>query len=52
MSLMDILTILSLVVGIASIVLAVFSMISANNFERRSQENFEKTQKMMNEIYD
>lgn len=52
MNLMDVLTISSLVVGIASIVLAVFSMISANNSERRSQENFEKTQKMMNEIYD
>ena len=52
MNLMDVLTILSLAVGIASIVLAVFSMISANNSERRSQENFEKTQKMMNEIYD
>ena len=52
MSLMDILTILSLFVGIASIVLAIVSMKSAASSERRSQENFEKTQKMMNEIYD
>ena len=52
MNLMDILTILSLFVGIASIVLAIVSMKSAASSERRSQENFEKTQKMMNEIYD
>ena len=52
MSLMDILTILSLFVDIASIVLAIVSMKSAASSERRSQENFEKTQKMMNEIYD
>ena len=52
MNLMDILTILSLFVGIISIVLATVSMKSAANSEQRSQENFEKTQKMMNEIYD
>ncbi len=52
MSLMVILAILSLFVGIASIVLAIVSMKSASSSERRSQENFEKTQKMMNEIYD
>lgn len=49
---MDVLTVISLIVGIASIVLAIISMISAANSEKRSQENFEKTQKMMNEIYD
>lgn len=52
MNLIDILTILSLFVGIASIVLAIVSMKSAASSERRSQENFEKTQKMMNDIYD
>lgn len=52
MNLMDVLSVISLVVGIASIVLAIISMISATNSEKRSQENFEKTQKMMNEIYD
>lgn len=38
MCLMDILTNSSLVVGIASIVLALFSLISANNSKIRSQE--------------
>ncbi len=38
MCLMDILTNSSLVVGIATIVLALFSMISANNSKIRSQE--------------
>ena len=52
MNFMDVLSIISLFVGIASIVLALVSMKSAANSERRSQENFEKTQKMMNEIYD
>ena len=52
MNMMDVLTVISLIVGIASIVLAIISMISAANSEKRSQENFEKTQKMMNEIYD
>lgn len=52
MEIMDILAILSLFVGIVSIVLAIISMKSASNSEKRSQENFEKTQKMMNEIYD
>lgn len=52
MNLMDVLTVISLIVGIVSIVLAIISMISATNSEKRSQENFEKTQKMMNEIYD
>lgn len=52
MNIMDILTVISLIVGIASIVLAIISMISATNSEKRSQENFEKTQNMMNEIYD
>ena len=52
MNKMDVLTIISLIVGIVSIVLAIISMISAANSEKRSQENFEKTQKMMNEIYD
>ena len=52
MNLMDILTILSLFVGISSIVLAIVSMKSAANSEQRSQKNFEKTQKMTNEIYD
>jgi len=48
----DILTWISLIVGIVSIVLAVVSMISSSNFEKMSQENFEKTQTMMNDIYD
>ena len=52
MNIMDVLTIISLIVGIVSIVLAIISMISATNSEKRSQENFEKTQNMMNEIYD
>lgn len=52
MNMMDVLTVISLIVGIVSIVLAIISMISAANSEKRSQENFEKTQKMMNEIYD
>ena len=52
MNIMDILTVTSLIVGIISILLAVISMVSASNSERRSQNNFEKTQKMMNEIYD
>lgn len=52
MNIMDVLTVISLIVGIASIVLAIISMISATNSEKRSQENFEKTQKMMNGIYD
>lgn len=49
---MDVLTIISLFVGITSIVLALVSMKSAFKSEQRSQQNFEKTQKMMNEIYD
>ena len=48
----DILAWFSLIVGIVSIVLAIISMKSASNSEKNSQENFEKTQKMMNEIYD
>ena len=48
----DILAWISLIVGIVSIVLAVVSMISSSNFEKMSQENFEKTQTMMNDIYD
>lgn len=48
----DILAWVSLFVGIVSIVLALISMKSASNSERHSQENFEKTQKMMNDIYD
>lgn len=38
----DILAWISLIVGIVSIVLAVVSMISSSNFEKMSQENFEK----------
>lgn len=52
MTFMDVLTVISLLVGVASIVLALISMKSASNSERRSQEDFEKTQKIMNEIYD
>jgi len=49
---MEMITIISFAVGIASIVLAIVAMISAKTSEKASQENFEKTQKMMNEIYD
>lgn len=52
MTFMDVLTVISLLVGVASIVLALISMKSTSNSERRSQEDFEKTQKIMNEIYD
>lgn len=52
MTFMDVLTVISLLVGVVSIVLALISMKSASNSERRSQEDFEKTQKIMNEIYD
>jgi Fe2+ transport system protein B len=49
---MDLMTTLSLVVGIVSIVLAIVAMITAKSSEKNSQDNFEKTQKMMHEIYD
>lgn len=52
MNFMDVLTIISLFAGIASIVLALVSIKSASHSEQRSQQNFEKTQQMMNEIYD
>lgn len=48
----DILAWVSLIVGIVSIVLALISMKSSSNSEKNSQENFEKTQNMMNDIYD
>ena len=48
----DILAWISLIVGIVSIVLALISMKLSSESEKRSQENFEKTQNMMNEIYD
>ena len=49
---MDVITIISFTVSIVSIVLAVVAMVSAKATEKRSQENFEKTQKIMHEIYD
>ncbi len=41
----DVLAWILLIVGIASIVLAIISMKSASNSERHSQENFEKRKK-------
>jgi len=49
---MDLITILSFAVSIVSIVLAIVAMFSAKATERGSQENFEKTQKTMHDIYD
>ena len=49
---MDMITIISFAVGIVSIVLAVVAMVSAKATEKRSQENFEKTQKIMHDVYD
>ena len=44
--------IMSFIVGIVSIVLAIVAMTTAKSAEKNSQENFEKTQRMMHEIYD
>jgi len=49
---MDIFTTISLVTGVASIVLAIVAMVTASASEKRSQANFEKTQAMMQDIYD
>jgi predicted PurR-regulated permease PerM len=49
---MDFLTTVSLITGIVSIVLAIIAMITAKIFEKGSQENFEKTQRIMQDIYD
>jgi len=49
---MDALTIISLVTGIASIVLAIVAMVSAKVSEKTSQANFEKTQEMLRKNYD
>ncbi|MBI3242636.1 MAG: hypothetical protein HYZ49_10125 [Chloroflexi bacterium] len=52
MTLMDAISIFSLFVGIASIILAIYAMASANRSEERSKKNFENTQAMMREFYD
>ena len=49
---MDMITTVSFAVGIVSIVLAIIAMFSSKATEKRSQENFEKTQSMMHDIYD
>ena len=49
---MDALTIISLVAGIVSIVLAVVAMVTASMSEKRSQASFEKTQEMARKHYD
>jgi hypothetical protein len=45
-------TTISFAVGIVSIALAIIAMFSSKATEKRSQENFEKTQSMMHDIYD
>jgi len=49
---MEFITVISFAVGIISIVLAIVAMLSAKASEKASQDNFEKTQKMMHDIYD
>ena len=44
--------VLSLVVGVVSIVLAIVSMISSKNAEKQSLHNFEKTQELLQKSYD
>ena len=43
--------VLSLVVGVVSIVLAIVSMISSKNAEKQSLHNFEKTQELLQKSY-
>ena len=52
MGLLDVISVLSLFVGLVSIVLAIYTMISSNRSEERSKENFHKTQEMVREFYD
>lgn len=52
MSLMDILAIISFVVGIISIVLAIYAMAASSRSEQRSKENFDRTQEMIRQFYD
>ena len=49
---MDLMLIVSFAVSIVSIVLAIVAIFFAYASEKRSQDNFEKTQKIMHEIYD
>ncbi len=52
MTYMDVLTVLSLLVGLVSIGLAVFAMQFAKKSEEQSRDNFERTQDMMRSFYD
>jgi len=49
---MDIVTIIFLITGIASIVLAIVAMVTASASEKRGQANFERTQEMMHKHYE
>ncbi|WP_420644862.1 hypothetical protein [Candidatus Leptofilum sp.] len=52
MTLIDAISVISLVVGATSIILAVFAMNSAKRSEEKSLENFNNTQAMMRDFYD